>query len=171
MSDFDIHQQSTSHGPGAGPASRRGEPGCVPGSRPGAGSVPTCLMGMARPLPMLSARPSRPFFSLSGSLPFRDCKTKTKLALGKGCGPQTAEGRPRRHGARRRGLGGRGECLCGRAHARTPQELTAELLVPTDLSSYGGSSKLFPLLFHCKITSGFFLRESKNSITRNQWTI
>lgn len=34
---------------------------------------PTCLIGIARPLPMLSARPSNPFFSLSGSLPFRDC--------------------------------------------------------------------------------------------------
>ncbi len=34
---------------------------------------PTCLIGIARPLPMLSARPSIPFFSLSGSLTFRDC--------------------------------------------------------------------------------------------------
>lgn len=33
---------------------------------------------------MLSARLSRPFFSLSGSLPFRDCKTKIKLAFGRG---------------------------------------------------------------------------------------
>lgn len=33
----------------------------------------TCLMGMARPLPMLSARASRPFLSLSVSLAFLDC--------------------------------------------------------------------------------------------------
>lgn len=33
----------------------------------------TCLMGMARPLPMLSARASRPFLSLSASFAFLDC--------------------------------------------------------------------------------------------------
>lgn len=33
----------------------------------------TCLMGMARPLPMLSARASSPFLSLSVSLAFLDC--------------------------------------------------------------------------------------------------
>lgn len=33
----------------------------------------TCLMGMARPLPMLSARASRPFLSLSVSFAFLDC--------------------------------------------------------------------------------------------------
>lgn len=38
---------------------------------------PTCLMGMARPLPMLSARPSRPFLSLSVSLAFLDCGKTT----------------------------------------------------------------------------------------------
>lgn len=143
MSDFDIHQQSTSNGPGTGgPVSRRGEPRCVPGSRPGDGGVRTCLMGMARPLPMLSARPSSPFFSLSGSLPFRDCKTKTKLALGKG-GPHP-------HGFCKRVPGGRGERPCGRA--RAPQKQTVQLPVPADLPSCGGFSKLFPLLFHCKIT-------------------
>lgn len=36
----------------------------------------TCLMGMARPLPMLSARASRPFLSLSVSLAFLDCGPK-----------------------------------------------------------------------------------------------
>lgn len=34
----------------------------------------TCLMGIARPLPMLSARASRPFLSLSVSLAFLDCR-------------------------------------------------------------------------------------------------
>lgn len=136
-----------------GPASRRGEPRCVPSSRPGDGSVRTCLMGMARPLPMLSARPSRPFFSLSGSLPFRDCKTKTKLASGKGCGSQLAEGRP--SAARLLQTGAWkpwGTSAWTRTRARAAREQTAELLVPTDPSSYGGFSKLFPLLFHRKIT-------------------
>lgn len=32
----------------------------------------TCLMGMARPLPMLSTLQSAAFFSLSKSAPFRD---------------------------------------------------------------------------------------------------
>lgn len=36
----------------------------------------TCLMGMARPLPMLSARASSPFLSLSVSLAFLDCGDK-----------------------------------------------------------------------------------------------
>lgn len=41
----------------------------------------TCLIGIARPLPMLSALLSSPFFSLSGSLPFRDCRVKAMLTL------------------------------------------------------------------------------------------
>lgn len=36
----------------------------------------TCLMGMARPLPMLSTLQSAAFFSRSRSAPFRDCKRK-----------------------------------------------------------------------------------------------
>ena len=43
------------------------------GEREQTGSL-TCLMGMARPLPMLSARASRPFLSLSVSLAFLDCR-------------------------------------------------------------------------------------------------
>jgi len=41
----------------------------------------TCLIGIARPLPMLSVLLSRTFFSLSGSLPFRDCRAKRKFVL------------------------------------------------------------------------------------------
>lgn len=45
----------------------------------------TCLIGIARPLPMLSVLLSRTFFSLSGSLPFRDCRAKRKV-----CAPLNA---------------------------------------------------------------------------------
>lgn len=38
----------------------------------------TCLMGMARPLPMLSTLHSAAFFSRSRSAPFRDWKRKEK---------------------------------------------------------------------------------------------
>lgn len=47
--------------------------------RPQGKGVLTCLMGMARPLPMLSTLQSAVFFSLSKSAPFRDCKRKEEV--------------------------------------------------------------------------------------------
>lgn len=74
-------KQTLAHEPAPQWAESRG---VSPATGTGRGKQHTCLIGMARPLPMLSARLSRPFFSLSGSLPFRDCKVKIKLAFAEG---------------------------------------------------------------------------------------
>ena len=88
VSDFYIHQRSTSNKPWRASQPHGEErPGVclrLQGRAGVGGSRVTCLIGMARPLPMLSARLSRPFFSLSGSLPFRDWKAKIKLTFGEG---------------------------------------------------------------------------------------
>lgn len=58
-----------------------------PCSRSGAkGEHRTCFMGMARPLPILSALHSGTFLSRSGSAPFRDWKRRDTGALGLGTG-------------------------------------------------------------------------------------
>lgn len=52
----------------------------------------TCFMGMARPLPILSALHSGTFFSRSGSAPFRDWKRRDTGLLERGAGETATHG-------------------------------------------------------------------------------
>lgn len=82
VSDFHIHHWSTSNKPWrAGRPRGAADPRCVSKHGKAESALRTCLIGIARPLPMLSVLLSRTFFSLSGSLPFRDCGAKRKLPL------------------------------------------------------------------------------------------
>lgn len=81
VSDFHIHHGRTSNAARA----RHGPEVCLPTMESREGKKKkynyfgiTCLIGIARPLPMLSVLLSRTFFSLSGSLPFRDCGAEKK---------------------------------------------------------------------------------------------
>lgn len=66
-------RRSQATSPATGPPITRRQRRRPAGGGTAADGGGTCLIGIARPLPMLSARPSSPFFSLSGSFPFRDC--------------------------------------------------------------------------------------------------
>lgn len=146
MSDFHIRQQSTSNRPRRARRRGRRRPEVCPA--PGrSGQRRTCLIGMALPLPMLSARLSTPFFSLSGSLPFRDCKTKIKLASGKGRGSLMAVRSAPIATVSANMFRGHGYCIRTNPRACNPGSGLWSLWSPRMRSFRGEFSKLF----HCKI--------------------